>query len=109
MLAPLQGAERSNPLTGGLRFAPTSGYSLATLRVAVRGHTPNNLFLPSDFCSNIASARPACSNQFAETTSSHEKTDSQYRGSVADCLYAAFAAHLFISYLRAGSAAPTSG
>jgi len=36
-LAPLQGAtdERADP--GGLRFAPTSGYFLSTLRVVIPG------------------------------------------------------------------------
>ena len=33
-LAPLQGANRSGLLTGGLSFAATSGYYLTTLRVA---------------------------------------------------------------------------
>jgi hypothetical protein len=33
-MAPLQGAKLKQLLTGGLRFAATSGYSLATLWVA---------------------------------------------------------------------------
>jgi len=34
VLAPLQGAHDDYQFTGGLRFAATSGYYLATLRVA---------------------------------------------------------------------------
>ena len=33
-LAPFQGAEFCADVSGGLRFAPTPGYFLATLRVA---------------------------------------------------------------------------
>ena len=36
-LAPLQGALPIASATGGLRCAPTTGYFLATLRVALRG------------------------------------------------------------------------